>query len=71
VNALPFLLMAVVLAGIARWGGRQAPKLAGYLDEEQRERKRRVVRRGARACWVMAVLFTAFACVNVVAAAIS
>ena len=66
-NVLVFSAMALALGAIARWGLRPSPVLVpddASAAGQQRADRRRVIRRGARFCWAMSVVFAAFALLN-------
>lgn len=70
-NAIPFFVLAAVLAGLAWWGGRQPWDSLPLADAHQREHKRRVLRRGVRACWTLAGVFAVFAAAALVASTVA
>lgn len=66
----PFVagLIGVVLLMIGRWGRRNAMTLVPLtLSVEAREKKARVMRRGAVSCQILGVLIVAVAVINAVA----
>jgi hypothetical protein len=49
--------LAVVMFGVGRWGARNVPRLLSpHLDDEQRDKQERVMRRGARVLQLVAVV---------------
>jgi hypothetical protein len=54
------LVVAVAMFVVGRWGARRVPQLISpHLDEEQREKQERVMRRGA---WVLQIVAVALVC---------
>lgn len=57
-EALFFLTFAALLAPLGRWGRRHVPDLVpGHYADEDREHRTKVLRRGALAAEVVAVMF--------------
>lgn len=57
-DSLTFIALGVGLVVIGRWGIRHAPQLVpANLEEDERERRERVLVRGSVACQCLAVLF--------------
>lgn len=65
-NAVPFFMLSAVLGILAHWGGRRARALVVTGDVRLTQHQSRVVRRGARACWVLAGVFAVFAVATLV-----
>ncbi|MET8249156.1 hypothetical protein ABZV31_35185 [Streptomyces sp. NPDC005202] len=51
------LLMAGALVVLGRWGLRNAHQVPPWLSSRDRQRRSRTLRRGARTCYVVAVVF--------------
>ncbi|NBH07481.1 hypothetical protein [Amycolatopsis sp. SID8362] len=65
-TAIPFLVLALLLVALGRWGGRHAGQLVpAALPGAERERRTRVLRRGAVTAYVVAAVFVAMSVVAV------
>lgn len=61
-NALAFVVLAVVLVPLGLWARRNADSLVpAHLDPETHQRRQRVIRRGGLTCLVVAAGFVLFA----------
>jgi hypothetical protein len=58
VSSAVMLSLAGVVALLGRWGGRNADRVPSWLSPRERERRSRTMHRGARTCYVVAVLLT-------------
>lgn len=61
VSGLLFLALAAVLTLLARWGSRNAHVVPSALPEQERDRRARVLQRGAWTCRLVAAAFAAAA----------
>lgn len=65
------VVMGLVLLYLGRWGlARQGDLVAASLSVERRQKELRAIRRGARSCLVLGVVFVAFAVLQGTAAVV-
>ncbi|PXY20629.1 hypothetical protein BA062_32475 [Prauserella flavalba] len=57
-SGVALLTMAGALVLLGRWGRRNANRVPPWLSSRERERRSRTMRRGARACYVVAAVLT-------------